>query len=184
MRYMLGLGIAALALAIGTGTGSALQGPGGSYQQTCRKIGVRGNTLYAECQDTDRHWRSSQLQDYQRCNGDIQNVNGSLQCGNAGNGYGQPGYNRDRDHDGDHDRDHDHDYRGDRNDDRQWDWDRDHRNRIPRGSYVQSCQNVRVNGNRIDASCQKRNGGWKNTHLDNFQGCRDIENDNGKLRCR
>jgi len=194
MRYMIGLGVAVLALAIGTGTTSALQAPGGSYQQTCRKIGVRGNTLRAECQDGNRNWHSTQLADYQRCNGEIQNINGNLQC--TGSGNGQPGYDQGRDHDRDRDRDHDadrdrdrdhdrdHDYRGDRNDERHWDWDRDHRNRIPRGTYVQTCQNITVNGNRLNASCQKRNGQSKNTHLDNFQNCRDIENENGKLRCR
>jgi len=41
-----------------------------------------------------------------------------------------------------------------------------------------------VNGNELQASCQKRNGGWRNTSLNNFGQCRDIENDNGKLKCR
>lgn len=173
-----------LALAIGTGTTSALQGPSGSYQQTCRNIAVRGNSLYAECQDTDRHWRSTQLADYQRCNGDIQNLNGNLQC-TGGNGYGQTG---DRDHDANRDRDHDADHDRDRDHDKDHDGDRDHgrygNNGIPQGSYAQTCQDIHVNGNQLQARCQKKNGGWRNSSLRNFDRCREIENDNGKLRCR
>jgi hypothetical protein len=176
MRYIMGLGVALLGLAIGGGVASALQTPSGSYQQTCRKIGVRGNVLYAECQDADRHWRSAQLADYQRCRGEIQNLNGSLQCTENG----QVGYGNGRDHDRDRDRDRDHD--GDR------DRDRDHgrygHNGIPSGSYSQTCQDIHVNGNQLQARCQKKNGGWKNTSLRNFDRCREIENDNGKLRCR
>jgi hypothetical protein len=40
-----------------------------------------------------------------------------------------------------------------------------------------------VDGNTLRASCQKRNGKTKNTSLRNFRDCRDIQNDNGKLRC-
>src|SRR5947209_13192798 len=101
MRYIMGLGVAVLAVAIGGGISSAQQTPSGSYQQTCRKIGVRGNVLYAECQDADRHWRSAKLADYQRCRGEIQNLNGSLQCTENG----QRGYGNGRDHDRDHDGD-------------------------------------------------------------------------------
>lgn len=175
MRYISALAVATLALAFGTATPSVAQGaPGGSYQQTCRNIGVRGSTLSAECQNTGGGWQSTQLRDYNRCRGEIQNINGNLQCtGNNGGGYGPNGgygrdeHDRDRDHDGDRDRDH----------------DRDRYNGAPRGSYYQTCQNVQVNGNTLTASCQKKNGKTKNTSLHNYQQCRDIENDNGKLRC-
>jgi hypothetical protein len=172
MRYMSALAVAVLALVFGTATPGVAQ-PGGSYQQTCRKIGVRGSTLYAECQNTGGGWQSTQLRDYNRCNGEIQNINGSLQCtGSNRGGYG-PNDGRGRD---DHDRDRDHD--GDR------DHDRDRYNGAPRGSYYQTCQNVQVNGNTLTASCQKKNGKLRNTSLHNYGQCRDIENDNGKLRCR
>jgi hypothetical protein len=212
MRYITGLGVAALALILG-GTGkvcAAQQAPAGSYQQTCRHIGVRGNVLYAECRDADNHWQSAQMVDYDRCNGEIQNLNGSLQCTGNGRGvyggygqggYGQGGYNgpynngpynnggynrdrdRDRDHDGDWDRDRDRDRRN-------GGWGYGNRgqygygNGIPYGSYSQTCQNIRVNGNQLQAACQKKNGGWRDTSLNNFDQCREIENDNGKLRCR
>ncbi len=172
MRYISALGVVTLALAFGTAIPSVAQ-PGGSYQQTCRKIGVRGSTLHAECQNTGGGWQSTELRDYNRCNGEIQNINGNLQCtgnnrGGSGSngGYGRDEHDRDRDHDGD--RDH----------------DRDRYNGAPRGSYNQTCQNVQVNGNTLTASCQKKNGKLKNTSLHNYQHCSDIENDNGKLRCR
>jgi hypothetical protein len=58
------------------------------------------------------------------------------------------------------------------------------RGRVPPGSYQQTCQNIRVDGNRLTASCQKRNGGWHDSSLRNFNYCRGIENDNGHLRCQ
>ncbi|SRR5579859_734190 len=194
MRLSTGLSVAALALILG-GTAkpaAAQQAPSGSYQQTCRNIGVQGSTLYAECMDTNRNWQSSQLRDYDRCNGEIQNLNGSLQCtGNGNQGvYSQGPYNRgnnggygrdrdrDRDHDGDDDRDRN---RGNNGGYGQGNYGN---GGIPYGSYSQTCQNIRVNGNDLQASCQKKNGKWKNTSLRNFNGCRNIENDNGKLRCR
>ena len=173
MRYISALAVAVLALVFGTATPAVAQ-PGGSYQQTCRNIGVRGSTLYAECQNTGGGWQSTQLRDYNRCRGEIQNINGNLQCtGDNRGGYG-PNDGRSRD---DHDRDRDHDHDGDR------DRDHDRYNGAPRGSYYQTCQNVQVNGNTLTASCQKKNGKLRNTSLHNYQQCRDIENDNGKLRC-
>jgi hypothetical protein len=182
MRYMSALAVAVLALALGTATPAVAQ-PGGSYQQTCRNIGVRGSTLHADCQNTSGGWQSTELRNYNSCRGEIQNINGNLQCtGDNRGGYGpNDGRGDDRGRDADRGHDRDHDYRQDR--DQDWDWDRDHHNRFPRGTYVQTCQNIQVNGDTLRASCQKRNGGWRNTSLGNFRQCRDIENNNGKLRC-
>lgn len=182
MRYITALKVAALALGLG---GAAItcqaQAPGGSYQQTCRDIGVHGSTLQATCKDEGGNWRNTQLSDFQRCNGEIQNLNGNLSCtggngpGNNGN-YGNNGDRRDGDHhdadNRDANRDHDHDGDRDRNG-----------NNGPRGSYSQTCQNIQVNGDTLQASCQKKNGKAKNSTLRNYQQCRDIQNDNGKLRC-
>jgi hypothetical protein len=56
---------------------------------------------------------------------------------------------------------------------------------VPPGSYQQTCRNVRVDGNWLNATCQKRNGGWRDTSLKNFNYCRGrIENDDGHLRCQ
>lgn len=167
MRYITALKVAALALSLG---GAAMtcqaQVPGGSYQQTCRDIGARGSTLYATCKDEGGNWRNTQLSDYQRCSGEIQNLNGNLSC-TGGTGYGRGGiFGGRRDRDRDRNGNYGNAYNG------------------PQGSYVQTCTNIRVSGNKLEASCQKRNGQMKNSSLKNFQQCRDIENDNGKLRCR
>jgi hypothetical protein len=168
MRYSTGLAIAVLALLIGwPWLNSAAQTPGGSYRETCRDVSVRGSTLYAKCKDTTNQWRDTELRDYQRCRGEIQNLNGNLSCTGEGNAYtGQ------RDHDHDADRDHDHDADHDRDHDR----DRD--------SYRQTCQDVRQAGNTLKAKCQKVDGGWRNTSLKNFNNCRNIVNEDGHLRCR
>jgi len=170
MRYISVLGVAALTLAFSvSATPVSAQVPSGSYQQTCRDVGVRGSTLYAKCNDGKGNWQDTQLQDFQRCSGEIQNLYGSLQCSTGGNGYGRDDHGRDADHDRDRDRDHD----GDRD-----------RDRYPRGSYSQTCQNIQVNGDTLQASCQKGNGKYRNTSLHNYQQCRgDIQNINGKLRC-
>ena len=56
---------------------------------------------------------------------------------------------------------------------------------VPRGPYEQTCRNIRVDGNRLNATCQKRDGDWRDTSLNSFGYCRgQIENDNGHLRCR
>jgi hypothetical protein len=187
MRYITAFKVAALALGLG---GVAItcqaQAPGGSYQQTCRDIGVRGSTLQATCKDEGGNWRSTQLSDFQRCNGEIQNLNGNLSC-TGGNGPGNNGnYNngnngdrrdgdnrdansRDANHSGDRDHDQNGNYRNESNG--------------PQGSYTQTCQNIQVNGDTLQASCQKKNGKAKVSTLRNYQQCRDIQNDNGKLRC-
>jgi hypothetical protein len=72
------------------------------------------------------------------------------------------------------------DQQGDRRD-----GDRDHRRDDgPDGGYRQTCRDIHVSGNTLQASCEKKNGKWKNTSLRNFNRCTDqIENDNGKLVC-
>ena len=158
MRYKIIFGMLTLAAVLCTiGTGAA-QIPGGSYQQTCRDIGTRGSTLYATCDNGNGRWVSTELRDFPRCSGQIQNISGNLRC--TGNG----GYDRGRDGDRDRDRDRG-GYQG------------------PPGSYAQTCQNISVNGDTLQASCQKRNGGWRQTSLRHFDRCRDIANNNGKLQC-
>ncbi|HET9837884.1 MAG TPA: CVNH domain-containing protein, partial [Candidatus Angelobacter sp.] len=128
------------------------QYPPGSYQQTCRNIGVSGNVLYAECQDVNGNWRQTQLNDYQRCRGDIQNLNSGLQCSNAGYpggpGYpGNPGYPGGPNYSG-----------------------------LPYGSYQQTCRNIGVRGNVLYAECQDVNQYWQSTQLANYRRCGEIQN--------
>jgi CVNH domain len=179
MRYATTFGMVALTMALfGSGTTCHAQRvPSGSYQQTCQNIGVRGSTLYASCKDVRGQWQSTELADFQRCGSEIQNENGNLTCNNSGGGNN--GYARDgRDRDGDRNRDGQHE-------NGQYGRNGYGPNGAPNGSYVQTCQNVNMNGNTLQASCQKKNGKLKNTSLNNVNQCNgDIANDNGKLRCR
>lgn len=55
--------------------------------------------------------------------------------------------------------------------------------RIPSGSYRQTCRGVRLDGWFLKATCQRRNGIWRNTALD-LRGCdRAVVNEDGRLRC-
>jgi hypothetical protein len=55
----------------------------------------------------------------------------------------------------------------------------------PRGSYEDSCTNIRMDGYTLKATCQKRNGSWRFAWLNNAYDCDGrIANDNGKLVCR
>ncbi|HEY7401947.1 MAG TPA: hypothetical protein VIB39_00365 [Candidatus Angelobacter sp.] len=172
MRLITGLGAAVLALTVGgPWMTSVAQAPGGSYQETCKDVSVRGSTLYARCKDTGNQYRDTELRDFDRCRNEIQNINGELSCTGQGGGYA---YNQNRDRDYDHDRDRDRD----RDHDRDFGHDRD------RDSYRQTCQNIHRDGDRLKAKCQKANGGWRNTSLDDADRCPNIVNEDGHLRCR
>lgn len=54
----------------------------------------------------------------------------------------------------------------------------------PGGSYLQSCADVRVLGDRIVAECGRTDGTWGRTALRDFDSCvGDIANINGRLTC-
>ncbi len=219
MRYPIMLGTVMLAMLFGIGksNASALDNPRGSYQSSCKNIKVRGDVLYARCKDNNNHWVDSSLNDYDRCGGDISNLNGQLSCGQGGGSYGAPAgdytqtcrdirvegntlrarcqtgngdwvdtyldsYNRCRNGisningqlrcngggygDGDRDR------------------DGGHRGRAPGGSYSQTCRDIRVHGDRLEAECDTGNGDWRRSSLDHFDDCYgEIVNDNGQLEC-
>jgi hypothetical protein len=56
---------------------------------------------------------------------------------------------------------------------------------LPRGDYQLTCRDARVNGNQLNATCQKRDGSWRNTSLNNYNQCRSkIVNDDGHLQCQ
>jgi hypothetical protein len=169
-RYLILSGALALFIAM-CAPGASAQVPGGSYQQTCRNIGMNGNTLYASCKDRDGHWHDTQLSDIQSCSDQVINDDGNLRCDRNGNGnyYGNGQYG-DRDRDRDRDRDHGRYNNG------QYGYGY--------GTYTDTCRDIRQNGNRIDATCQKKDGGWRNTSLDNADQCGgQIVNIDGHLRC-
>jgi hypothetical protein len=54
----------------------------------------------------------------------------------------------------------------------------------PSGSYKQTCRDIHVRGNTLDADCQTGNGQWNRTSLRDFERCNGgIVNDTGTLRC-
>jgi hypothetical protein len=163
MRILRFLGLAVFALVAYAMPCAAQNIPPGSYQQTCRNIQVRGDHLNAECQTRDGSWRGTSLNDIDRCSGEIANDDGNLVCGQNGNGYGYDNGQRHRDYDND----------------RRDGW----QGGYPPGDYVQTCRNIRMNGDHMDAQCQKKNGGWRNTSLDNVSQCGGIVNNNGRLQC-
>jgi len=160
MRRMMNLAMGTLMfLILGASAGFAQSAPSGSYQQTCKDIGVRGDVLTARCQDTSGHWQNAQMQGISYCNGDILNDNGALRCNASAGGYPggyQGGYNGGYYNQGG----------------------------IPGGSYSQTCQDVRIRGNDLEARCQTVNGDWRTSRLSGFDRCGgDITNDDGQLRC-
>jgi hypothetical protein len=134
--------------------------PHGSYAQTCQKISTRGGTLKAKCQSSNGRWHSTSLPNFDRCHAGIVNDNGNLRCGTEGDreAEGNRGW-----------------YHG----------QNDHgQNGAPGGSYTQSCQDIRTNGDTLEANCSMSNGDWKRASLPDFNLCNgEIVNDNGRLRC-
>jgi hypothetical protein len=56
--------------------------------------------------------------------------------------------------------------------------------RYPRGSFVRTCRDIRMEGNTMRASCQKNDSRWRDTSLKNAYSCQgQVINDNGRLRC-
>jgi hypothetical protein len=85
-RILIGLVLASSLVAAPLVPAIAQAGPPGSYQQSCRNIFVRGNTLAATCTAANGQLIRSRLNLASCQNGDIANNNGNLQC-NGGGGY-------------------------------------------------------------------------------------------------
>ena len=131
--------------------------PGGSFSQSCRDIRVRWNVLLARCQARDGRWVDASLEQYSRCNSEISNDDGQLRCGGGREG------GRDRDRDRDYDRG---------------------RGNEPRGSYAQSCREIRTHGNELSAVCETVSGQWIESTLRDYGRCvGEIVNDDGRLEC-
>jgi hypothetical protein len=65
---------------------------------------------------------------------------------------------------------------------RREDW-RD-RDSLPRGSYRETCRDIRVRGDALTAKCQAMNGRWVRTSLDDVGHCvGEVVNDDGHLQC-
>jgi hypothetical protein len=55
--------------------------------------------------------------------------------------------------------------------------------RAPQGSYLNTCRNVGMDGDRLIADCRTRDGGWHRTALDIDRCAGDIANMGGRLGC-
>jgi hypothetical protein len=54
----------------------------------------------------------------------------------------------------------------------------------PSGSYQASCRGINFDGELLTARCQRRDGSWRSTYLDNADDCdANIVNNNGQLEC-
>lgn len=147
-----------MALVLGVLTPAMAQyAPGGSYQQSCTHVRVRGNMLSARCSAPSGQRIHSSVP--LPCRGDISNSNGYLRC-NGGGYYphpgGRPPFGRPPG-----------------------------MGSLPPGSYQSSCRNVYANGGIVTAECTATNGAWIRTSID-VNRCRpstDIANVNGRLNC-
>ena len=61
--------------------------PGGSYLNSCTDVRVSGDRIVAECGRINGTWDRTVLRDFDRCVGDIANIDGRLTC-SRGEGYG------------------------------------------------------------------------------------------------
>jgi len=182
----------------------AQQYPPGNYKETCKDLLKIGHMLEAKCRKEDGTWQSTVLF-YGRCNGPIHNNNGQLTCNQNGGGgnYLPPGNYKDscrnmrveedilqaqcQRRDGSWrftSIDYDECYSDITNQNgRLTCGQRHHHHMLPSGSYKQTCRDLSVHGDILDAQCQKRNGEWRWTSID-FGNCYgEIVNRNGRLVC-
>src|SRR5260370_6250688 len=55
----------------------------------------------------------------------------------------------------------------------------------PPGTYLETCRDVRIDGDRLWARCEKADGNWRDTSLDDVYRCvGDIANVDGRLVCQ
>src|SRR3954452_23922588 len=55
---------------------------------------------------------------------------------------------------------------------------------LPGGSYLQSCRDVQIRGDRLTATCRTRDGDWNQTSLNNIDQCvGGVSNYAGRLVC-
>src|SRR5258708_33308791 len=49
----------------------------------------------------------------------------------------------------------------------------------PRGGYAETCRNIHMEGDRLGAECQRRDGGWRKTSLEDADPCKVGEHKSG-----
>ena len=183
------LGLGALAYA----PASAQAIPGGSYQQSCTNIRVRGDRLSAVCNGSQGNSTRSTISLSQCQGSDIANVNGQLSCsGNGSYGNGNYGNRSHRRHHGDRDDRGNNGYGNGGYNNGYGNGGRDngygnqrYGSNARSGSYLQSCSNVQTRGGMITATCPSANGTQITSTINAARcGGGDIANVNGRLQCR
>jgi hypothetical protein len=192
-----------LFLCSGVETWAQVKYPRGNYKDTCRSISILGNRLLAQCHRDDGKWQNSEIK-WTDCEGDIRNVNGELICKHKAKPIKpvpKGSYKntcKDIRLDGDYLRAKCEKRNGVWNntkikynkcsgdiwnDNGELACNGSGSGNVPRGSYKSSCKYYYVEGNKLYAKCEKKNGGWHNTSI-NYKNCnQDIWNDNGNLTC-
>lgn len=177
--------------------------PHGSYQETCRGIQVVGSNLIAQCKKIDGTWQNTTLV-YATCEGDIRNDNGELKCKQKikpSKPLPAGSYRKtckDTRIDGDYLRAKCEKKNGVWNntkikykkcsgdiwnDNGELTCKKSGSGSVPSGSYKRSCKDYYVEGKRLYATCEKKNGRWNDSSI-NYKNCnKDIWNDNGVLTC-
>lgn len=140
--------------------------PGGSWQSSCQNAFVRGSVVTARCRADNGSYRRTSFNLSSCSRRQLGNSNGRLFCESDRNGRDN-GY-RGNGHRGNGHRSHGHrgNYAG-----------------MPSGSWQGSCNNGRMNGSVLTASCSTGHG-YQTTSL-NVQQCRgrSVGNSNGTLFC-
>jgi len=211
MRYSITLGVLAVAMVLslpGRANAAVMDGPPGTYRETCRDVRMQGDILRARCQNTESRWRDTSLDDVYRCVGDISNIDGRLTCNRS---LSRPGgdytatcrdirmrfnslYARCQSRDGywvetilegfSHCTGPVENVDGQLRCSTARDWDRDRRGYGPRGTYTETCRDIRVSGDRLFARCETFEGRWVGTELVDYDRCvGGIVNDDGRLEC-
>ena len=180
--------------------------PNGSWSQSCRNGATRNGWLYADCRRTNGNWRSSSI-DLRQCgNRGVANDNGNLVCegrgGNMPSGSWQQTcrnsnmrggtlYAQCQRMNGG--------WRDSSIDPRQCGGNGGVANndgnlvceggggggdRLPGGSWQQSCRDGKASGGVLTASCQRMNGNWQPAWI-NYRGCTSgrVGNADGRLVC-
>jgi hypothetical protein len=55
--------------------------------------------------------------------------------------------------------------------------------RLPPGSYQDTCRDFAIDGRHLTGQCRRRNGEWRESHLDLARCHAPIWNDDGRLTC-
>ncbi len=140
--------------------------PGGSWQGSCQNGYVRGDVLTARCRADGGSYHRTSFNLSSCPGGQLGNSNGRLFCENSRN-----------------DRDNDYRGKGHRHHWNRGNSDRDNYAGLPAGSWQGSCNNGRMSGSVLTASCSTGHG-YRTTSL-NVQQCRSrsVGNSNGALFC-